>query len=169
LTRLDDWHTVHGHLVRARTYRAQVQFVPGRVRPGQAWWYTHDRLRKAYRLLERLARDQTLFTHLDPDLPGLDTTTNKIEGGVNACLRTVLHHHRGMPIDHRRRAVDWWCHQHGENPTQLPDLARIALTSTPEPAPQPDPRDDHGQPARYDTGLTSEEGLWTRKGWAGRA
>ena len=24
-------------------------------------------------------------------------------------------------------------------------------------------------PALYDTGLTPEEGLWTRKGWAGRS
>jgi hypothetical protein len=129
LTRLNDWHTVHGHLVRARTHRAQAEFVPGWVRPGQRWWYTHDRLRRAYRLLEPLARDQVLFTCLDPALPGLDATTNKIEGGVNACLRTVLRHHRGMPADHRRRAVDWWCHQHSENPTPLADLARLALPS----------------------------------------
>ncbi|NLT56398.1 MAG: hypothetical protein GXX79_17935 [Actinomycetales bacterium] len=111
LTRLNDWHTTHGHLVRERTYRTQTPFVPGWVRPGQAWWYTHHRLRKAYRLLERLARDQVLFTHLDPDLTGLDATTNKIEGGVNACLREMLRRHRGMPIDHQRRAIEWWCHQ----------------------------------------------------------
>ena len=29
--------------------------------------------------------------------------------------------------------------------------------------------DEQIGPVAYDTGLTAEEGLWTRKGWAGRS
>ena len=56
LAGLNDWHQQHGHLVKARTYRSGSAIVPGWVRANQAWWYTHDRLRKAYRLLERLSQ-----------------------------------------------------------------------------------------------------------------
>ncbi len=63
------------------------------MRANQTWWFTHDRLRKAYRLLERLSQAGTLFTYLRTEFTGLDiaATTNRIEGGTNAQLL------RGLP------------------------------------------------------------------------
>ena len=168
LTTLNAWHSRHGALVRARTYRHQLPAgqVPTWVRPGQRWWYTHDRLRRAYRLLERLARDEHLFTYLAAELDGLgiSSTTNSIEGGINAGLRDLLRRHRGMPEHHQRRAIEWWLHAHALTPAtpELPDpIAR--------PRSRQHPPDEPVGPARYDTGLTADEGLWHRKGWAGRA
>ncbi|WP_426520618.1 hypothetical protein ACPPVQ_08665 [Diaminobutyricibacter sp. McL0618] len=31
------------------------------------------------------------------------------------------------------------------------------------------PLEDTDRPALYDTGLSADDGLWTRSGWAGRA
>ena len=80
-------HQAYGHLTRQRTYRHTVHTaaVPSWTRPWQTW-YTHDRLRKAYRLLAKLARKDVLFTYLDPKFDGLgiSSTTNQIEGGINA-------------------------------------------------------------------------------------
>ena len=59
--------------------------------------FTHEKLRKAKRSLNRLISSGHLFTYLDP-LLSLDTslpsTNNRIEGGVNAPLREMLRLHR---------------------------------------------------------------------------
>jgi hypothetical protein len=169
LTRLNDWHQAYGHLTRQRTYRHAVHTaaIPSWTRPGQTWWYTHDRLRKAYRLLAKLARKNVLFTYLDPAFDGLgiSSTTNQIEGGINAQLRTMLKSHRGMSPDHARRAIEWWCYQHSENPRPPADL--IQPTHWQPPAPTKVIDEPHG-PAGYDTQASADEGLWARKGWAGR-
>ena len=70
-----------------------------------------------------------------------------------------------MNIDHRRRAIEWWCHQHAENPTPLNQLAQQAAQSPP---PEPSPQDIESRPL-YDTGISTEDSLWTRTGWAGRS
>lgn len=170
LKALNAWHSQYGHLVKQRTYRTQAPFIPGWVRPGQHWWFTHDRLRRAYRLLERLAREETLFTYLEPTLEGhaINATTNQIEGGVNAQLRHLLRTHRGMTSTHQRRAIDWWCYLHSENPPAPADLIRPEHY-TPKPARPATTIETNPGPASYDTGLTAEEGLWTRSGWAGRS
>ncbi len=92
-----------------RTYRSTTAMVPGWVRANQSWWYTHDRLRKAYRLLERLGQAGTLFTYLEGEYAGLDiaSTTNRIEGGTNAQLRLLQRAHRGMSQEHQKRAIEW--------------------------------------------------------------
>jgi hypothetical protein len=91
LQHLNDWHALFGHLLRERTYRKSAggRAVPTWVRPGQQWWYTHERLRKAYRLLAKLVERDELFTYLAPEHAALQisSTTNRIEGGVNAGLR----------------------------------------------------------------------------------
>jgi hypothetical protein len=97
------------HIQReARTYRSKTAVVPGWVRANQSWWYTHDGLREAYRLLERLGQAGTLFTCLKGEYAGLDiaSTTNRIEGGTNAQPRLLLGAHRGMSQEHQKRAIE---------------------------------------------------------------
>lgn len=171
LQQFNNWHSVYGPLTRQRTYRNQLGatgIVPERVRAGQRWWYTHDRLRSAYRLLAKLARNEHLFVYLKPELEGLKiaSTTNQIEGGINASLRELLRRHRGMPPEHQRRAIEWWLTTHAIAAPQPASLIRPEHHS---PKPKPKPAEEPIGPALYDTGLSAEEGLWTRKGWAGRS
>ncbi|MFE4082847.1 IS1249 family transposase [Arthrobacter sp. NtRootA1] len=170
LAGLNDWHQEHGHLVKARTYRTATAMAPGWVRANQTWWYTHDRLRKAYRLLERLGQAGTLFTYLQAEYTGLDiaSTTNRIEGGTNAQLRLILRAHRGMSEDHQKRAIEWYLYLHSDQPRPpaklienrhyKPGRTNASTTTEPEPGPE-----------IYSTGLSPDEGLWHRAGWAGRS
>jgi len=164
--RLHEWHQVFEVFINEKTIAG-----PGVVRPewapsGKEWWWTHKKARSAYTGLEARVRAGDLFTFLDPKFDGLNisSTTNRIEGGINAQLRLVLRHHRGMSIHHRRRAIDWWCYTHAEFPVPLTELAR------PE---QWQPREkptviDAETPGSWGTEATAEEGLHARQGWAGR-
>ena len=52
----------------------------------------HERLIKAEKSILRLLNDNTLFTYLDKELRDefkIPSTNNRIEGGVNACLREM--------------------------------------------------------------------------------
>ena len=169
LGHLNDWHQTHGDLVRARTYRGADTMAPAWVRANQSWWFTHDRLRKAYRLLERLSQAGTLFTYLRTEFTGLDiaATTNRIEGGTNAQLRLILRAHRGMTEEHQKRAIEWYLYLHSENPAPPTGLIRPEHHTPPREPAQTDVEHPHG-PAEYGTAATAEEGLWARKGWAGR-
>ena len=121
--------------------------------------FTHLRLRKAWGILHRAAEAGHVFTFLEHGNP---RTTSPLEGGINAQIRHLLRHHRGMTIEHRRRAVEWFLLLH-EIPIEQ------AHEHADEPTPQSAPRvaeEPHG-PALYDTGLTAEEGLWHRSGWIG--
>lgn len=175
LGHLHQWHALHGHLTRERTYRDQQrhgQAPPSWTRPGQQWWYTHDRLRRAYRLLAKLAQRGHLFAYLDPAHDGLDisSTTNQAEGAINAGLRELLRRHRGMPEHHQRRAVEWWLTVHSLDP---PDPTSFIKPEHYQPPPAKTPSNAASNeaigPAAYDTGLTPEEGMWHRRGWAGRS
>ena len=89
--------------------------------------YTHERLRRARSGLVRLANAGTLFTYLDPALAAegpLPATNNRIEGGVNAQLRSVLRFHRGLTKLKRVKAVFWWCYLHVEHPRSMADTLR---------------------------------------------
>jgi hypothetical protein len=171
LKKLNDWYSVFGGLTKQRTYRNQLGVTgvtPEWVKPGARWWYTHDRLRRAYRLLAKLIQREELFTYLRPEFAGLDisSSTNWIEGGTNAMLRDLLHRHRGMTEEHQRRAIEWWLLQHGAVAVEPHHLVRPEHHQPPVKA-KPVPEADG--PALYDTGLSAEEGLWQRHGWAGRS
>lgn len=169
LGHLNDWYRNHGQLVRARTYRTAASPAPAWVRANQAWWFTHDRLRKAYRLLERLSQAGTLFTYLRTEFTGLDiaATTNRIEGGTNAQLRLILRAHRGMSEEHQKRAIEWYLYLHSETPDQPARLIRPEHYTPTRPQTQTAVEQPHG-PEEYGNTATAEEGLWARKGWAGR-
>lgn len=162
------WEAEFLHLTKERTYRKYTTEVPSWARPGQTWWYTHQRLRSGHQALHRVIRSGHLFTFLDPQLACLQvpSSTNGIEGGTNSQMRLLLLHHRGMPETHQRRAIEWWLYLHSERPDPIRILAEHQYRPTRIVRPElsdPDPG-----PALYDTALSAEEGLWLRQGRAGR-
>lgn len=144
---LEGWWQRFGHLTKERTLYL-----------GGGFGYTHDRLRKAWGILHRAAEAGHMFTFLDHGNP---RTTSPLEGGINAQIRHLLRHHRGMTIEHRRRAVEWFlllrevplerAHQHTQIPVRQP---------------RPTIEEPVG-PEFYGTGLDPAEGLWHRSGWIG--
>lgn len=142
---LEAWWQRHGHLTKQRT-----------MYPNGQWGFTHDRLRKAWGILHRAAAAGHVFTNLHHGNP---RTTSRLEG-LNAQIRHLLRHHRGMPIEHRRHAVEWFLLLH-----EIP--IEHAYRHAVKPA-LPAGRSEHEEliePALYDTGLAAEEGLWRRSGW----
>lgn len=106
--RFQAWEQQYGNFVKQRTYVRDP-------RPNQRrWWYTHGRLRSAYRQLKKLQEDEQLFTYVyNPD-QRLPRTTNHMEGGINSQLRTKLKLHRGMSDGHQRRLVEWYLYSRTE-------------------------------------------------------
>lgn len=159
LAALHTFGQTHHHLLSAKTY------PNGPLGP---WWWTHERLRKAYRLLELLAKRGHLFTYLDPGLPpGCPPTTNRIEGAINAQLRALALHHRGMPANHLRHAVDLWIYLHAEGQHPVHTLIPTATANTA--SPHPHELDDAQGPTPYDTAFSWEDGNGIQHGWAGRS
>lgn len=161
-------HTTYEDFFKTRTWAKDVPIWQRRTR--RTWWYTHGRDRRVYQRLTRLTRQGVLFHFLDFN-PARERTTNPIES-FNHQIRSLLAHHPGMPEDHMIAAVDWLCYTHTANPKPARQILkewehngrparRIIPTKNTPPIPEPD------GPARYGTGLSAEEGLWTRKGWAG--
>lgn len=164
LQQLNDWHTVFGHLTRERSY-AKRRFKDGSwdSPTGKRWWYTHDRLRKAYNVVAELQRREHLFTYLTVGGP---KTTSRLEGGINAMIKHTLRLHRGMSVEHQKRAAEWVLIQRAgllytassmplaQKPTKQKRRPRFT---------EPDPG-----PVIYDSGLDASEGLWLRSGWAGK-
>lgn len=145
---LEAWWQKYGHMTRERTMYDNGQFG-----------YTHLRLRKAWAVLHRAAEAGHIFTNLTHGNP---RATSRLEG-LNSQIRHLLRHHRGMPIEHRRRAIEWFLLL---QETPIDQAHKHATIPTPAPRP-PAPEEPLG-PALYDTALTAEEGLWSRTGWAGR-
>jgi len=93
--------------------------------------FTHQRLKKAKRGLDKLINKELLFTYLDPDLTRegpLPATNNKIEGGVIRQLRDLIRDHRGMSLTRRIKAVFWWCYMKTEDPLSPAELLRTMPT-----------------------------------------
>ncbi|MBC9955449.1 IS1249 family transposase [Leucobacter sp. cx-42] len=151
---LETWWQAYGHLTTERT----------RYRDGSTG-YTHERLRKAWNLLRSLNQQGVLFTYLEH---GNGKTTSPLEGGINNGIRTLLRNHRGMSEPHMQRAAEWFLVLHE---IRIED-AHSFITN-----PGQDKRDTRAAPAPkqastvsfYDTGVTAEEGLWARSGWAGHS
>lgn len=106
------WEQRHGDFIRERTYVTEP-------RPGKHnWWYTHGRLRSAYRQLAKLVQDNQLFTYLDETVTTIPIprTTNYVEGGINSQIRTKLKLHRGLNQTHQQRLVEWYLYSRTEAP-----------------------------------------------------
>ena len=120
VTRLINWRIRHKAFLSEMTRDEK-----GKLRP------MHERLLKAERSLVRLVRQNTLFTYLDESLScgeELPSTNNRIEGGVNAQLRTMLRNHRGMSIERRIKAVFWWCYFHTPKPLSASEILKVMPT-----------------------------------------
>ena len=153
--------------------RTRAKDVPAHQRRGnRQWWYTHGRDRRVYRRLASLHAKGHLFAFLDFDTPR-HRTTNPVES-FNARLRALTVAHRGLCEPHMIAMIDWYCHQHSEF-AQPPRTILADWEKTGRPGRQvipqkktPPPVTTDG-PEQYGTALTAEEGLWARKGWAGRS
>ena len=120
VTRLINWRIKH------KTFLSEMtRDEKGKLHP------MHERLLKAERSLVRLVRQNTLFTYLDESLSygeELPSTNNRIEGGINAQLRTMLRNHRGMSIERRIKAVFWWCYFHTPKPLSASEILKVMPT-----------------------------------------
>jgi len=70
----------------------------------RSWWYTHRRIRALKRTLEETLPN--LFAFIDS--PGVPSTTNLVEGGINSRLKELLHRHRGFNLDHKKTLVAYF-------------------------------------------------------------
>lgn len=145
---MESWWQQYGHMTRERSLYDNGHFG-----------YTHLRLRKAWGVLHRAATAGHIFTNLKHGNP---RATSRLEG-LNSQIRHLMRHHRGMPIEHRRRAAEWFLLLH-----EIPINQAHKHAHAPKPTPPATIAEERIGPALYDTGLTAEEGLWTRSGWAGR-
>lgn len=125
--------------------------------------YKHEKLRRARKGLVSLCNAGTLFTYLDEELQRggpVPSTSNKIEN-LNGQIRRMLANHRGMSIDHRIKAVLWFCYMQSECPKgfaqmlrEFPDDDKVrewrmkAANAS---------GDDTGAPARWGEGLVWSE------------
>nr|WP_143034058.1 hypothetical protein [Microbacterium humi] len=73
-----------------------------------------------------------------------------------------------MSEEHMKRAAEWFLTLH-----ELTLDEALAAAIHPQAATPTNSETEHDEedqtPSLYDTGLSADEGLWTRSGWAGRA
>ena len=114
-------------IVKHKRFLSEVTYDEnGKSRP------KHERLIKAEKSILRLLNDNTLFTYLDEELRAefkIPSTNNRIEGGVNACLREMLHNHRGLSVERRIKAVFWWCYMHSPKPLSASEILKTMPTN----------------------------------------
>ena len=75
-------------------------------------------------------QEGTLFTFVEmqQEYGGEWPSTNNAVESVNARLRDMLRHHRGLPLLHRIKAIFWWCYMHTENPLSAAETLRVMPT-----------------------------------------
>lgn len=159
------WQTFLKHRTYARTGTER----PRHVSPQQAWWYTHIRTRRAWKLLAGLLRDEELFTWLHAAADGVPIarSTSALEGGPNKAVKDFQRHHRGLSEDHSRRGVDWLLYRLTEHPKNPWTFARPAHWAPPKRSPLRTTSEAIG-PAVYDTHFSPEDGNGIQHGWGGR-
>lgn len=166
------FHNQYANYLKERTYaRDNPEQAALRGKKPTGWWYTHERDRRVYHRLNNLYQQGQLFAYLTVK-PGtcLERTTNPVES-LNALVKQVPKHHPGLTGSHMTSAVEWTLYNWTETP-QTPRELLKAWNHNKRPTRRVLPKRNNPPrpegPTQYDTGLTAEEGLWTRKGWAGR-
>ena len=125
--------------------------------------YAHERLRKARRVLDKLVGDGTLFTFVEMgrEHGGERPSANNAVESVNARLRDMLRHHRGLSLLHRVKAIFWRCHMHTENPLSAAEILRAMPTDDDADglyaSASRESRRRDGMPDEYGTGVIWEE------------
>ena len=162
------WETFIKHRTRPQAGLAR----PAHVRPGQTWWYTHQRTRKARRLLATLISGGHIFTWLELADEGMRIakTTNALEGGPNKAIKDFLRMHRGLPIEHARRGVDWLLYLRTETARDPWEFVTPAAWEK-KPARRV-ARNESGRAettSLYGTSFSIEDGNGIRRGWGGRS
>lgn len=167
------WEAKWDGFLKQRTYAKDGVERPSWVKSNQRWWYTHIRLRRVQGLYRLLIRDQSLFTFLDnaylnKKTRTVERTTSRLEGGPNRAVKDLLRHHKGLTGLHALQAVDWLLNSLTEQPYDPWHLAKTQGKLNALPSKSVTAEAEQLGPETYGTAATAEEGLWNRKGWAGR-
>ena len=163
---LHQWHQLYQDLINEKTYSTDPNTKT-------RWWWTHERLRRAYKRLERLSRTEHLFTYLEPEFANknIDHTTNQLEGGINAPIRRLLNTHRGISEPHMKKAIQWLINQKSTDPANpIKYLTNQHKHLDQEKLAQPMPHPTN--PPQYDNAIDynpkyQDGSLHIRKGWTG--
>lgn len=165
-------HSLYGTWISHRTF-AKDNPVEALRRGRKNWWYTHERDRRVYYRLVRLNRSGTMWNYLTSAGANLTFSpfTNHVES-INSQIRRLLDHHRGLSPAHMQTVIEWLLHSKTENPTPATEIFK-QWDQGGRPSKQILPQKTHPKPRalgpeKWGTATTPEEGLWTRKGWAGR-
>lgn len=171
---LHEFGQVFKKFLNQKTYLPREQRTLNRT-----WEWTHKRVRQAYNSLLHLVKHNWLFTYLQPPPEALDpsrwaSTTNRLEGGINAELKRIADAHRGRGGERQRRMLEWWLHAKTQLPDDPHEIARqshygqdqLAKVSdlVPEDLNKADPQS--GRPAFYDNAIPTEysHSIGIRKG-----
>jgi len=80
----------------------------------------------------------------------LKSTTNTLEGGINAEVKRLANTHRGLTLEHQRRMIDWWLSQNTTAWRPARDRKAVQLGSRPTRQSQRlDPQRKPHQPATW--------------------
>lgn len=102
-------YATHQSFIKERTYN---------LNPTQPtkWWYTHGRVRSAYRQIDTLIEHGQLFAFIVHPILNLPKTTNSLEGGINSRISELLLRHRGMSKPHQKQVINWYLDSRSEQP-----------------------------------------------------
>lgn len=91
---LIQWEYANGYLLKEKTIGVHTR---------KRWWYTHDNIRSAWRLLTHCF--DPFFVHLDH--PHIPHSNNSLEG-VNSQMKAKLTSHRGMSTNQQVSFLFWY-------------------------------------------------------------
>ncbi|MDO8553149.1 MAG: hypothetical protein Q7S01_06550 [bacterium] len=92
---LNAWHAKWGGYIEEKTVNS---FVTGK----QKWYYTHGRVRSAYRSIK--SNLPYLFTYLKYPERNIPNTTNDLDGSFSALKKKLAAHH-GLRRDRRYKVI----------------------------------------------------------------
>jgi hypothetical protein len=90
---LDDWYAIWGDFLKQKTFNHETK----------RWFYTHKRLRSAYRSITRNLPH--LYTYQKYPELNIPNTTNSLDGSF-AHLKDMLRIHRGLKKDRKLKMID---------------------------------------------------------------
>lgn len=170
-----EWENHWDQFLRQKTYAKDAPVRPNNIPRDRAWWYTHQGLRKTRGLFRRLIRDRSLFTYLEPDVIARcpswrqpPKTTSALEGGPNKGIKDLFRSHRGLPVEHARRAAEWKLNSLTPTPRDPWTLARPEH-HTPPRQQRRESTDTEPTGPTLGTGFSWEDGNGIQHGWAGRS